>query len=279
MKRIVLTLALALCCAAALPAQDLVILHTNDTHSQIEPIRVGYNKGLGGVERRLQYIDQVREKYGKKNVLLLDAGDFNQGTPYYTVAHGDLEVELVNLMGYDVMALGNHEFDNGQEDLARRLKKCKHQTVTCNYDFSNTPLKKLVKPYVIVRRGGMKIGIIGVTSHLESVVLKSLIDGMVRLNTIEEVNRWADFLKNRKHCDLVILLSHLGYSGGTLDRPSDLLMVENSRNLDLVIGGHSHTYLKELTEVKDLDGKVVPISQCGGQGIVVGTWEITRARP
>ena len=279
MKRIVLTLALALCCAAALPAQDLVILHTNDTHSQIEPIRVGYNKGLGGVERRLQYIDQVREKYGKKNVLLLDAGDFNQGTPYYTVAHGDLEVELVNLMGYDVMALGNHEFDNGQEDLARRLKKCKHQTVTCNYDFSNTPLKKLVKPYVIVRRGGMKIGIIGVTSHLESVVLKSYVDGMVRLNTIEEVNRWADFLKNRKHCDLVILLSHLGYSGGTLDRPSDLLMVENSRNLDLVIGGHSHTYLKELTEVKDLDGKVVPISQCGGQGIVVGTWEITRARP
>ena len=279
MKRTVLTLALALCCAAALPAQDLVILHTNDTHSQIEPIRVGYNKGLGGVERRLQYIDQVREKYGKKNVLLLDAGDFNQGTPYYTVAHGDLEVELVNLMGYDVMALGNHEFDNGQEDLARRLKKCKHQTVTCNYDFSNTPLKKLVKPYVIVRRGGMKIGVIGVTSHLESVVLKSYVDGMVRLNTIEEVNRWADFLKNRKHCDLVILLSHLGYSGGTLDRPSDLLMVENSRNLDLVIGGHSHTYLKELTEVKDLDGKVVPISQCGGQGIVVGTWEITRARP
>ena len=279
MKKMLFFLLAAFLCAAATQAQDLVILHTNDTHSQIEPIRVGYNKGLGGVERRLQYIDQVREKYGKKKVLLLDAGDFNQGTPYYTVAHGDLEVELVNLMGYDVMALGNHEFDNGQEDLARRLKKCKHQTVTCNYDFSNTPLKKLVKPYVIVRRGGMKIGIIGVTSHLESVVLKSYVDGMVRLNTIEEVNRWADFLKNRKHCDLVILLSHLGYSGGTLDRPSDLLMVENSRNLDLVIGGHSHTYLKELTEVKDLDGKVVPISQCGGQGIVVGTWEITRARP
>ena len=279
MKRMLLTCALALFCAGTLGAQDLVILHTNDTHSQIEPIRVGYNKGLGGVERRLQFIDREREKYGKRHVLLLDAGDFNQGTPYYTVAKGDLEVELVNLMGYDVMALGNHEFDNGQEDLARRLRKCRHKTVTCNYDFSNTPLKGLVKPYVILRRGGMKIGIIGVTSHLESVVLKSYVDGMVRLNTIEEVNRWADFLKNRKHCDLVILLSHLGYSGGTLDRPSDLLMVENSRNLDLVIGGHSHTYLKELTEVKDLDGKVVPISQCGGQGIVVGTWEITRARP
>ena len=189
MKRLLMTAVAALLFVAPAPAQDLVILHTNDTHSQIEPIRVGYNKGLGGVERRLQYIDSVRAKYGKKKVLLLDAGDFNQGTPYFTVAHGDLEVELVNLMQYDVFTLGNHEFDNGQEDLARRLKMCRHKTVTCNYDFSNTPLKKLVKPYVIVRRGGMKIGIIGTTSYLEGVVLKSHLDGMVRLNAIEEVNR------------------------------------------------------------------------------------------
>lgn len=279
MKRLFLTALAVLACAPALPAQDLVILHTNDTHSQIEPIRVGYNKGRGGVERRLQYIDSVRAKYGRKKVLLLDAGDFNQGTPYYTMAHGDLEVELVNLMGYDVFTLGNHEFDNGQEDLARRLKKCKHTTVTCNYDFSNTPLKKLVKPYTIVRRGGMKIGIVGATCYLEGVVLKSALDNLVRLNAIEEVNRWADYLKNKKHCDLVILLSHLGYEGGTPDRPSDVLMVENSRNIDIVIGGHSHTYLKEAREVRDLDGKVVPITQCGGQGIVVGTWEITRVRP
>ena len=143
MKKLVLAALAALVCATALPAQDLVILHTNDTHSQIEPIRVGYNKGLGGVERRLQYIDSVRAKYGKKKVLLLDAGDFNQGTPYYTMAHGDLEVELVNLMKYDVFTLGNHEFDNGQEDLARRLKKCRHKTVTCNYDFTGTPLETL----------------------------------------------------------------------------------------------------------------------------------------
>jgi len=279
MKRMLYTLLAVLLCAAPLQAQDLVILHTNDTHSQIEPIRVGYNKGLGGVERRLQYIDAVREKYGKDKVLLLDAGDFNQGTPYFTVAHGDLEVELVNLMGYDVMTLGNHEFDNGQEDLARRLKNCRHKTVTCNYDFTGTPLEKLVKPYVIVRRGGMKIGIVGATCYLEGVVLKSAVEGLRRLNAIEEVNRWADYLKNVKHCDLVILLSHLGYDGGTLDKPSDVLMVENSRNIDIVVGGHSHTYLKELREVKDLDGRIVPISQCGGQGIVVGTWEITRVRP
>lgn len=279
MKRFILFLLAATLSAAALPAQDLVILHTNDTHSQIEPIRVGYNKGLGGVERRLQYIDDIRAKYGRRKVLLLDAGDFNQGTPYYTVAHGDLEVELVNLMGYDVMTLGNHEFDNGQEDLARRLRKCRHKTVTCNYDFTGTPLEKLIRPYVIVRRGGMKIGIIGTTCYLEGVVLKSAVEGLTRLNAIEEVNRWADYLKNRRHCDLVILLSHFGYEGGSPERPSDVVMVENSRNLDLVIGGHSHTYLKEARQVKDLDGKVVPITQCGGQGIVVGTWEITRVRP
>ena len=279
MKRIVIVALAALLASAGLQAQDLVILHTNDTHSQIEPIRVGRNKGLGGVERRLQYIDQVREKYGKRKVLLLDAGDFNQGTPYYTVAHGDLEVELVNMMGYDVMTLGNHEFDNGQEDLARRLRKCRHKVVTCNYDFTGTPLEKLVKPYVIVRRGRMKIGIIGTTSYLEGVVLKSHLDGIVRLNAIEQVNKWADYLKNRRHCDLVILLSHFGYEGGSVERPSDVVMVQNSRNLDIVIGGHSHTYLKEARQVQDLDGRMVPITQCGGQGTVVGTWEITRVRP
>lgn len=279
MKKLMLFATAVLIGVASLSAQDLVILHTNDTHSQIDPVRVGYNKGRGGVERRLHYIDSIRSRYGKNKVLLLDAGDFNQGTPYYTVAHGDLEVELVNLMGYDVFTLGNHEFDNGQEDLARRLRKCRHQTVTCNYDFTNTPLRKLVKPYAIVRRGGMKIGIIGTTSYLEGVVLKSNLDGMVRLDAVKEVNKWADYLKNKKHCDLVILLSHFGYQGGSLDRPSDEIMVQNSRNLDLVIGGHSHTELKKATEIKDLDGRIVPVTQCGGQGVIVGTWEITRARP
>ena len=184
MKRMLIIALAALFAATGLQAQDLVILHTNDTHSQIEPIRVGRNKGLGGVERRLQYIDQVREKYGKRKVLLLDAGDFNQGTPYYTVAHGDLEVELVNMMRYDVMTLGNHEFDNGQEDLARRLRKCRHKVVTCNYDFTGTPLEGRVKPYVIVRRGGMKdivplveYGIeLGISAH--HIMSRGLLAGM-----------------------------------------------------------------------------------------------------
>ena len=274
MKKYILTAIVVMLSLAPATAQRLVILHTNDTHSQIEPVRVGRDKNQGGVERRLQYFNAMREQYGKKNVLILDAGDFNQGTPYFTMAHGDLEMDLVNALGYDVLTLGNHEFDNGQEDLARRLKKSKYITVCCNYDFSATPLKRFIKPYTIVRRGGMKIGIVGATSYLEGNVKKSHLDGMVRLNTIEQVNRWADFLKEKKHCDLVIFLSHLGYDGGTMDRPSDVLMVQNSRNIDIVVGGHSHTFLAKAREEANLDGKIIPITQSGGQGVVVGKMEI-----
>lgn len=255
-------------------AQRLVILHTNDTHSQIDPVRVGRSKGLGGIERRLQYINEVREQYGRRKVLLLDGGDYNQGTPYFTVSRGDLEIELVKALRYDVATLGNHEFDNGQEELHRRLKKAGHTTVTCNYDFSGTCLKKDIKPYTIVRRGGMKIGIIGATSYLEGNVMKSHTDGLVRLDAIERVNYYADLLKNKKHCDLVIFLSHLGFDGGSYSKPSDILMVQNSRNIDVVVGGHSHTFLNEAREVADMDGKVVPIVQCGGQGVVVGRMDI-----
>lgn len=274
MKRFFIFIALLAATATLADAQRLVILHTNDSHSQIEPLRVGRDKGFGGVERRMEYIRQVREQYGKDKVLLLDAGDYNQGTPYFTVAKGDLEMELVNAMKYDVATLGNHEFDNGQEELARRLKKARFTTLTCNYDFSNTCLRKLVKPWTIVKRGGMKIGIVGATSYLEGNVMKSHLDGMKRLNTIAEVNRWAEFLKKEKKCDLVIFLSHLGYQGGTPDRPSDELLVPASRNIDLVIGGHSHTFIKEPLVLKDLDGKDVPIVQAGCQGVQVGKFEI-----
>ena len=274
MKRFLLIIALLAAAAPFAGAQRLVILHTNDSHSQIEPLRVGRDKGYGGVERRMEYIRQVREQYGKDKVLLLDAGDYNQGTPYFTVAKGDLEMELVNAMKYDVATLGNHEFDNGQQELARRLKKARFTTLTCNYDFSATCLKKLVKPWTIVKRGGMKIGIVGATSYLEGNVMHSHLDGMKRLNTIAEVNRWAEFLKKEKKCDLVIFLSHLGYRGGTQDRPSDEILVAASRNIDLVIGGHSHTFIKSPLIVKDLDGKDVPIVQAGCQGVQVGKFEI-----
>ena len=267
-------MALALLGASEAAAQRLVILHTNDVHSHIETERVGKYRNLAGVERRLQFIDSMRRRYGADKVLLLDGGDYNQGTPYYTLLHGEVEVELNNIMGYDVATLGNHEFDDGQEVLARRLKKARYQTITCNYDFSATPLRRIVKPYTIVKRGGMKIGIIGVTSYLEGNVMRAHTEKLVRLNTIDEVNRWADYLRNRRGCDLVILLSHLGFEGGSMDRPSDVIVARNSRNLDLIIGGHSHTLLKEAREERDLDGKIIPIVQSGEWGVRVGVLEI-----
>lgn len=274
MKRTAILVLSMLFCFSQADAQKLVILHTNDTHSQIEPVRVGRTAGLGGVERRLQYINSVRKEYGKRNVLLLDAGDFNQGTPYYTVCGGELEMDLMNALKYDVLTLGNHEFDNGMEHLANRLKRARYTTVACNYDFTGTPLEKHVKPYAIVRRGGMKIGIVGAAPRLEGVVAKSFLEGIVPLDGLEQINRWADYLKEEKHCDLVILLSHLGYDGGSAEHPSDVLVAGASHNIDIVVGGHSHTYLKKAKEVENLDGRVVPVVQSAGQGTVVGTFKI-----
>ncbi len=276
---------LFLCIAVAVMAvscspRHLVILHTNDSHSQIEPVRVGRDRNKGGIERRLQYVNSVREKAGRRNVLLLDAGDYNQGTPYFTVAKGDLEIELMNALEYDVATLGNHEFDNGQEELARRLSSAEFVTVTCNYDFSGSVLKDYIKPYTIIRRAGLKIGIVGATSYLEGVVLKSHLEGLVRLDAISEVNKWAAWLKHKKNCDLVILLSHFGHQGGSMEHPSDILMAQNSNDIDIIIGGHSHTFLKDAVEIENLAGRKVVITQCGGQGVIVGRMDIpTPVRP
>ncbi len=274
MKRVFISIMLAAAVALPAKAQKLVVLHTNDTHSQIEPVRTGRNAGSGGAERRLQFIDSVRAEYGAGRVLLLDAGDYNQGTPYFTVGKGDLEIDLFNLMGYDAATIGNHEYDNGQDELARRLSKAKFPTVCCNYDFTGTPLEGLVEPYVIVKRGGFKIGIIGATVRLAGVVAAENIKGMKQLDTIEEINRWAQYLKGQKKCDLVILLSHLGFDGGNEKNPSDQIVAASSRNVDFIIGGHSHTFLKDAVEVENLDGELVPIMQAGCKGIEIGELKI-----
>ena len=273
MKRIFISLMLM---AALLPAkaQKLVILHTNDTHSQIEPVRTGRNAGSGGVERRMFFIDSVRAEYGARKVLLLDAGDYNQGTPYFIIGKGDLERDLMNLMGYDAVAIGNHEFDNGQEEFARRLSEAKYPTLCCTYDFTGTPLEPYVQPYTIVKRGGYRIGIIGATVRLKGVVSAQNLGGMKQLNAIEEINRWAGYLKQDKKCDLVILLSHLGFDGGNEQNPSDQVVAAKTRNIDFIIGGHSHTFIKEPAEVENLDGVLVPIVQAGCKGIEIGELKI-----
>ncbi|MCQ2143987.1 MAG: metallophosphoesterase [Bacteroidales bacterium] len=276
MKKILLTLAMiALVCSSA-PAKDhrLVILHLNDTHSHLEPERSGKLAGVGGTVERAVYVDSVRKAEGKRNVMLVHAGDFNQGTPYFSVLKGDVEVELVNALGYDVIALGNHEFDNGLEELARRLGNLKRTRVICaNYDFSNTPLAKHVTPYTIIRKGGLKIGMIGFLNDIRSTVAAETAKRLVYINPFDVVEKYAAELR-AKGCDLVIVVSHLGYKIG--DEPcDDARLAAGTHGIDAIIGGHTHTLFEDQIIVRDLDGDEIPIVQDWHNGYEIGRFEIT----
>lgn len=269
MKRTVFTI-IAAFAFLSLDAQNLTVLHLNDTHSHVDPQRSGDYKGLGGVIEQAAYIDSVRQADGRRNVLLLHGGDFSQGTSYFTELGGNIEIDVLNAAGYDVVTLGNHEFDNGPEELARRLKMLKADVVCANYDFTGTPLEGLVEPYVIVRKAGKKIGIIGLLTDISSVVDQKLLGTLVYQDPAEVVNRYAAYLKDEKGCDLVFCLSHLGYT-------EDKDVASRIRNVDVIVGGHSHTLLHKMQHVADLDGKDVIIVQDWCWGMSVGNlkmrWE------
>lgn len=274
MKHIISVLVSILAACALGFSQDLVILHVNDTHSHEEPLRDGGTQGgMGGVIERAAYVDSVRTAVGKKNVLLLHAGDFSQGTSYFTELGGDIEIDLINAMKYDVVTLGNHEFDNGIDELARRLDNLRCPVVCANYDFSELVLGKYVKPYAIVRKGGMKIGVIGLLTDVTRVVQKSIADKMKRFDDIEVANKWADYLKNEEHCDMVIALTHIGFDSVGMNDPA---LVAGTRNIDLVVGGHSHTFLTDAEYRNNLDGRPVPIVQDGCWGLFVGQVDVYR---
>lgn len=246
----------------------LVILHTNDTHSQIEPFgdQAGNNKGKAGLARRATLIKEIRKQY--PNVLLLDAGDFIQGTPYFNMFGGELEIKAMNQLGYDVVTLGNHEFDNGVEFLSKMLQGAKFDIVSANYDVSNTILKNQIKPYVIKNINGIKVGIIGLNVRPNGLISDKNFEGIRFLNPIEEVNHYAKILKEDEKVDLVIALSHLGYQ--SYSQFSDKKVAAGSRNVDVIVGGHSHTYLPEPVKVNNLDGKPVLVTQSGSKGMNVG---------
>lgn len=274
MKHIITVLVSILAASALGFSQDLVILHVNDTHSHEEPLRDGGEQGgMGGVIERAAYVDSVRTAVGKKNVLLLHAGDYSQGTSYFTELGGDIEIDLINAMKYDVVTLGNHEFDNGIDELARRLGNLKCPVVCANYDFSELVLGKYVKPYAIVRKGGMKIGVIGLLTDVTRVVQRSIADKMKRFDDIEVANKWADYLKNEEHCDMVIALTHIGFDSVGMNDPA---LVAGTRNIDLVVGGHSHTFLTDAEYRNNLDGRPVPIVQDGCWGLFVGQVDVYR---
>jgi len=270
--RLLLTLVSGLLSVTVYP-QDLVILHTNDTHSNIETITSGRNAGYGGFQRVANYFDKVRHE--NNNVLVLDAGDYNQGTPYFTLFKGATEVMLYNAMGYDAVCLGNHEFDNGQQQLAERLKQAKYTTLCANFDFSKSPLKDLVKPWIIINKGGRKIGIIGVLLNLKGYVSESGRADITYKDPIKTANKLAKQLKVGEKCDLVIVLSHLGYDGGNKVNPSDTELAKYSRNIDIIIGGHSHTFLEKPVIMKNRAGKGVIVNQTGTAGVYVGRLDIT----
>lgn len=264
MKRI--TLLFAVFAAVGLSAQDLTILHTNDTHSHIEPERAGEFDGCGGAIELAAYVDSVRWAEGNSNVVLLHAGDFSQGTSYFTRFNGDIEVDILNAMEYDATCLGNHEFDNGLEELARRLTNLKVPVVCANYDFSSTPLAGLVKPYVVISKGNRKIGVVGLLTDLSSVVSPQ-ISALLKYHDPSEVaEKYGRQLKD-DGCDLVIALTHTGY-------PVDCEVAANTRSIDVVVGGHTHTVLDEMTIVKNLDGKDVKVVTNGKWGVSIARMAI-----
>ena len=249
----------------------LTLLHINDTHSHIEPIRSGQYKGLGGVMEQAAYVDSVRCADGKRNVMLLHAGDFGQGTSYFTELDGNIEIEVLNAMGFDAVCLGNHEFDKGFDDLARRLEDLEAPALCANYDFTATSLEKHVVPYTVVRKAGKKWGIIGVLTDMSSAIESKTASALSYKSPAEVVNHYAAFLKNEEGCDKVICLTHLGYEG---DFYTDQDLAVQTRNVDYIVGGHSHTFLDAPKILANLDGQEVVIVTAGYRGINFGKFKI-----
>ena len=261
MRRLLFIAAVLLSLASCGPR--LVIIHTNDTHSHLDPVRGGANDGKGGIIERAAFVDSMRHAVGRNKILLLHAGDFNQGSSYYSELGGSLEVDMVNAMGYDCITLGNHELDDGLESLTERVKRIQCPVVCANLDLSALPLGEYVKPFTVLRRGGMKIGIIGLESDITTNVSNEISSRIPILDNVTEVNRWAEHLRGSEKCDLVILLSHLGYR-------EDQALIPQVRGIDLVIGGHSHTFVKDFVYVSDPDGREVPIITDGCFGVEMG---------
>lgn len=270
MRKLLAILFVALLLVSCERKPRLVILHCNDTHSFMEPVRFGKNAGRGGAIERAAFIDSVRCAMGEDRVLLLHAGDFNQGTSYFSELGGDVEINVANALRYDCIAIGNHEFDNGIEDLAARLSRLDGISVVCaNLDLSPFELGEYVKPYAIFERGGMKIGIIGLAPDLRSVVAATISARIPQLDNVEVVNRYSAILRNEEKCDLVILLTHIGYD-------EDQELVPLVHGVDLVVGGHSHTKVDDFIYVDDADGKPVRIITDGSWGIEMGQINIYR---
>ena len=256
---------------STIETKKITILHTNDVHSHIDPFPADHpkNANMGGAARRAALIESIREE--EPNVLLLDAGDIFQGTPYFNYYGGELEFKLMSMMQYDLATMGNHDFDNGIDGFYAQLPHAKFEFVSANYDFKNTILNDIVKPYKIFEKDGIKIGIFGLGVELDGLVDKKLYKETVYNNPIEVAQDMSRILKHDKKCDLVICLSHLGFSYKNEPyKVSDLELAKKTKDIDLIIGGHTHTFLDKPVVEKNSDNKDVVINQVGCYGINLG---------
>lgn len=250
----------------------LTILHTNDVHSRIDPFPMdgSRNQGLGGASRRAALIEKIRKK--EKHVLLFDSGDIFQGTPYFNFYKGELEMKVMSEMKYDAGTIGNHDFDNGIEGLEQQLKHASFPLLMSNYDLNNTVMKDKTLPYKIFTKGKIKIGVYGLGIELDGLVPKALYKDTVYQDPVASARKVENNLKEIG-CDYIICLSHLGYKYGS-SRVSDHTLANSTHHTDLILGGHTHTFLKEPTRIKNPKGKLVVINQAGFAGILLGRLDI-----
>lgn len=248
----------------------LTILHTNDTHSNIDPFPENHPKfpGQGGVSKRATLINKIRSE--EEHVLLLDAGDVFQGTPYFNKFKGELEMKLMTQLGYDVATLGNHDFDIGVDGYVKAKSLGEFEVVNANYSFAGTQLVDIVKKSVVIKKGKLKIGIFGVGIDLKGLVAEKNFAGVIYSDPISAAQKEVELLKKKK-CDLIICLSHLGYDFPTDPaKVSDLKLAQQTSGIDLIIGGHTHTFLDKVTEIQNKEGKTVRINQVGYGGLQLG---------
>jgi 5'-nucleotidase len=252
----------------------LTILHTNDVHSRIEPFPMdgGRYQGLGGAARRAAMIKKIRAT--EKEVLLLDSGDMFQGTPYFNFFGGELEFKLMSQMKYDAATIGNHDFDAGINGLLKQLPNATFPLINCNYDFSDTVMNGQVEPRMTIQKGPIKIGILGVGIELKGLVAAEMYKNTKYLSPIENANKQASILKNEENCDLVICLSHLGYHYKNEDKIDDIAFAKQTDNIDLIFGGHTHTFLEKPDIQRNKSGKPVQIHQVGWGGIMLGRLDV-----
>lgn len=251
--------------------KHITILHTNDTHSHIEPFKASHHKNpnQGGVAKRATLISKIRKE--NPNTLLLDAGDIFQGTPYFNYFGGELEFKLMSMLQYDVATLGNHDFDNSIDGLYKQLPHANFDFVVANYDFKNTVLNTHVKPYKIIQKDGIKIGIFGLGIELQGLVDPKLYKETAYIDPVAVTQDITKELKTEQKCDLIICLSHLGYHyKNNPNKISDLKLASLTQDIDLIIGGHTHTFLPKPTIVKNSLGKNTLVNQVGAYGINLG---------